>query len=145
MSNIHELKILPEYFIAINEGDKKFEIRKNDRNFQVGDFLLLKEFQDGNFTGCETLHEVTFMTNFEQKEGYVVMSISDVPRSFRMYLRMSEKEKATFKKILSHIHLHGYGERDTSNTLWDIIRILIGNDEISETEQQWFMEYWSED
>lgn len=40
---IHELKILPEYFNEIMYGRKKFEVRFNDRNFKVGDTLLLKE------------------------------------------------------------------------------------------------------
>lgn len=34
---VHKLKILPEYYNAQIEGKKNFEIRKNDRNYQVGD------------------------------------------------------------------------------------------------------------
>ncbi|EKE9396609.1 DUF3850 domain-containing protein, partial [Listeria monocytogenes] len=51
MSEVHELKILPEYYEDIVAGRKTFEIRKNDRDFQVGDYLILKEFKDGNHTG----------------------------------------------------------------------------------------------
>lgn len=47
MIKIHELKILPEYFEAVFKGDKTFEIRKDDRGFEVGDILILKEFQEG--------------------------------------------------------------------------------------------------
>ena len=32
----HELKTYPKYFQETIEGNKPFEIRKNDRNFQVG-------------------------------------------------------------------------------------------------------------
>ena len=39
----HELKTYPKYFQETIEGNKPFEIRKNDRNFQVGDVLILKE------------------------------------------------------------------------------------------------------
>ena len=35
------------------EGNKLFEIRKNDRNFQVGDVLLLKEWDNIKYTGRE--------------------------------------------------------------------------------------------
>ena len=41
----HELKIWPEYYKAINDKIKKFEIRKNDRNFKVGDQIVLREFE----------------------------------------------------------------------------------------------------
>lgn len=48
---IHELKIAPEYFEAVAKGAKQFELRKDDRNFQVGDFVMLKEYDNGAYTG----------------------------------------------------------------------------------------------
>lgn len=71
----HELKILPEYYRAIIEGQKTFEIRNNDRNFQVGDYLILKEFNDEKYTRQWVAVKVTYITNYEQKEGYVVIGI----------------------------------------------------------------------
>ncbi len=47
---IHELKILPEHFIYVSAGLKTAEIRLNDRNYKVGDKLLLKEW-DNKYTG----------------------------------------------------------------------------------------------
>jgi len=42
---IHELKTWNEYFEEVFMGHKTFEIRKNDRNFQKGDTLILKEWK----------------------------------------------------------------------------------------------------
>lgn len=71
----HSLKILPEYFEAVTSGDKTFEIRKNDRDFQVGDEVILKEWYEEKYTGNEMKFEITYITDFEQKEGYVVFGI----------------------------------------------------------------------
>ena len=49
---IHELKIQSEYFVAVNNKTKTFEIRKNDRDFKVGDKILLREIDScGKYTG----------------------------------------------------------------------------------------------
>lgn len=71
----HELKIKPEYLAAIYFGEKTFEIRNNaDRNFQVGDTLLLKAW-DGEFTGDFVEKVVSYITDFEQQPGYVVLGL----------------------------------------------------------------------
>ncbi len=76
----HELKILPEYFSAVAKSLKTFEIRKNDRNYQVGDLLELKEWNDRKFTGDSVLMQVTYITDYAQKDNYVVMGIKS-PRA----------------------------------------------------------------
>lgn len=106
----HDLKTWTEYFQAVKSGDKTFEIRENDRNFKVGDVLLLREFipcpecsgtrrtwkwsdKDGDsvrcecakcadmpeagiYTGEEIEKTVSYMTDFGQKDFYVVMALA---------------------------------------------------------------------
>ncbi|EPH77769.1 ASCH domain protein [Enterococcus faecalis 02-MB-P-10] len=74
-TNTHELKILPEFFKAVVSGDKRFEIRKNDRTFKTGDILRLNEYQDGKYTGNVHVAEITYITDYAQQPGYVVMGI----------------------------------------------------------------------
>ncbi|GAY70610.1 hypothetical protein FMV2238Y02_03340 [Streptococcus canis] len=41
----HMLKCYPQYFKAVKDGTKPFECRYNDRDFKVGDELLLREYE----------------------------------------------------------------------------------------------------
>ncbi|MGO3604927.1 MAG: DUF3850 domain-containing protein [Enterococcus malodoratus] len=90
---IHELKLNTDYFSAVEAGRKRFEIRKNDRDYQVGDLLALSSFENGSYRRWAStmnhvgndpvgIHEadtilmtVAYITDYEQKDGYVVMSI----------------------------------------------------------------------
>jgi ASC-1-like (ASCH) protein len=40
----HDLKIWPQYFVHIQSGSKTFEVRNNDRGFQPGDTVILREW-----------------------------------------------------------------------------------------------------
>ena len=84
----HILKTWPEPFEAIIEGKKTFEFRKDDREFEVGDTLVLKEWElDASinepldyfyFTGREHRCFVTYLLRgpaFGIPVGYVIMSI----------------------------------------------------------------------
>ncbi|WP_397537824.1 ASCH/PUA domain-containing protein [Rummeliibacillus pycnus] len=73
MTITHSLKILPKYFAAVISGNKTFEIRKNDRGFQEGDFIVLREWNGMEFTGGEIAKRITYITDFEQQPGFVVM------------------------------------------------------------------------
>lgn len=72
---VHELKILPAYFEAVCEGRKNFEIRNNsDRGFNAGDAVKLQEWCpiEKDYTGNFLDGKITYVTNFAQKENYVV-------------------------------------------------------------------------
>lgn len=71
---VHCLKTHPSYFKAMCEGVKSFEIRKNDRGFEVGHHLRLFEFIDGlGTTGWYIDVEITYICDYMQKDGYVVL------------------------------------------------------------------------
>ena len=81
---IHELKILPEFFEAVTSRRKQFEIRKNDRDYKVGDQLVLREIDYVHnenisdelfYTGDSYKAEITYITDYAQKDGYVVLGI----------------------------------------------------------------------
>ncbi len=76
---IHELKILPNYFEEVIYGAKTFEVRKNDRDFKVGDLLALNEYdaEKKEYTGNSCLVYVDYILKDDNycKSGYVIMSI----------------------------------------------------------------------
>jgi hypothetical protein len=40
----HEVKCWKTYFKLIEDGSKTFDLRKNDRNYQAGDDIMLCEY-----------------------------------------------------------------------------------------------------
>lgn len=80
---IHELKTWTEYYDRIVSGEKKFEIRKNDRDFQVGDTLLLQEYFPNLKQYSENVMKVkvTYILHgpaFGIEKDYCVMSIQHI-------------------------------------------------------------------
>ena len=70
----HDLNIMPEYFAAVANGTKLFEIRYNDRDYHVEDTLRLRE-RDGALSGRYIDVRVTYLTDYAQQDRYVVMGI----------------------------------------------------------------------
>ncbi|CAL2095500.1 conserved protein of unknown function [Tenacibaculum sp. 190524A02b] len=79
--NVHDLKIYPEHFNDVVKGTKKVEIRKNDRNFQVGDILYLNEYcpleekQSLEYVKVKVTH-ILHGGQFGLNQEYVAMSIT---------------------------------------------------------------------
>lgn len=72
---IHKLKIKPEYLNDVISGKKKFEVRYNDRDFKVGDLIVLEEFKNNRYTNRFLNREITYILNDQEylKENYVVL------------------------------------------------------------------------
>lgn len=63
----HELKIWPIPFRAVLNGSKRYEVRKADRDFKLGDTFTLKEYlpDTEQFTGREFMGRITYITEAE--------------------------------------------------------------------------------
>lgn len=77
---IHDLKTWPEPFAAVARGDKKHEIRRDDRDFKVGDYLHLREYdpETGAYTGRHLWRKIAYKTEggtWSIPEGICVLSI----------------------------------------------------------------------
>ena len=71
-------KILPIYFDAVEEGQKNFEIRKDEDDVQVGDRLVLCEWkEDYGYTGRYATRKIKYvlrnMPEYGLKDGYCII------------------------------------------------------------------------
>lgn len=79
---IHVVKCKKTYFEQAVKGTKKFEVRKNDRNYQPGDIIIMQEIEDDNgpavcYTGRFVLCKIGYMLeDFEGlTPGFVAFTI----------------------------------------------------------------------
>ncbi|MHB6047337.1 DUF3850 domain-containing protein [Klebsiella pneumoniae] len=110
----HDLKIYPEFFSAVCTGVKRAELRKNDRDYRVGDTLHLTEtprgscHQTGEFINVKITHIADVG---EWMPSYVLLSVE-----------LQERRKADSEPVAEVVSIYGdheaFGERE--------IRPLIG-------------------
>jgi len=76
---VHELKIKSGYLVDIKRGSKNFEVREDDRNFKSGDYLHLRGYHNGEYTGDETVVQITYKFSgndeYGLKKGFCVLGI----------------------------------------------------------------------
>lgn len=66
----HTLKTWPSFFAAIERGEKTFEARRNDRDFGVGDILVLREYDPGiGYGGATTGREMRRVVTYVMRGG----------------------------------------------------------------------------
>lgn len=64
---LHELKIKHEYLIEVDRGRKTFELRKNDRDYQVGDLIRFIDIKQDIKGDCDIyideddLYKITYV------------------------------------------------------------------------------------
>lgn len=73
----HELKIRGIYLFDIICNGKRFELRKDDRGFEVGDTLWLREVMDGGYTNRGITAEITYILRdcpeYGLQKGYCIL------------------------------------------------------------------------
>jgi hypothetical protein len=87
----HDVKCWPQFFDTIESGQKPFELRKNDRNYQVGDTMLIREWNPSTkkYSGRQTRQLIISKLDhragagcaaeFGLREGYVILGIAADP------------------------------------------------------------------
>jgi len=81
----HDLKVWPEFFGPIERGEKLFELRRDDRDFKVGDWLKLREWKPADieaaqpscYTGARVMRRIAYVLEAESTERLIHRS--DLP------------------------------------------------------------------
>lgn len=77
----HELKILPQYYQAVIDGRKTFELREDDRGYKEGDNIHFREWT-GQYTGREAIRHIPYILRdcpeYGLKQGYCILALEAV-------------------------------------------------------------------
>ena len=87
MSDYHFVKLVQPFFRDVREGKKTFELRKEDRDYKVGDYLVLEEYdpQTKLYQGREINTRITYILSSEYsrygiKPGFCILGIEIIPQ-----------------------------------------------------------------
>jgi len=77
---IHKLKTVNPYFNDIWNRIKNFDVRQNDRNFKIGEYLLLREYDPNTLNKYlfrELLCRIFYIFKDSKflKKGFIIMGI----------------------------------------------------------------------
>lgn len=80
-----EKKILPVYFAEAKAGRKMFELRKDDSGYEIGDTLILREWDGFRYTGDEVRREITYILRdvpgYGLEKGYCILSLKEAEKN----------------------------------------------------------------
>lgn len=88
---VHVLKVWPAWFLELRDRSRTFELRRDDRDFAIGDELELREFVPstwdvdgerwlGRFTGRSERRTITSLTRGPVaglEAGFVILSLGE--------------------------------------------------------------------
>jgi hypothetical protein len=82
----HDLKIWPQYFQPVRQRNKTFEVRFNDRGYQAGDTVTLKEYVpphdifSGQYTGEIENFSIGYVTPIDaERVVFSLIELSEKP------------------------------------------------------------------
>lgn len=128
----HELKLDIKYFEDVKNGKKNFEIRKNDRDFKVGDILKLKKMGWLEKTEVPIRFAMSAMPNLKLRQTYLdksdnpcVESKADTITAKIVYVLSAEywNETNNLKEFI-------FDTPEEGNLIFNTIKEFCGTDEL---------------
>lgn len=128
---VHQLKVECEFYTPLSMHLKNFEVRKNDRDFQVNDILILREWSVAleAYTGLRLRAQISYILDDPRfcKEGYVILGLKFIEAQrggkrmthYEQIINMSIDELAEFIVSVSDDALQGeYWDTEKSCKEW---------------------------
>ncbi len=77
---LHNLKIMHHYHVDVEDDRKTFELRKDDRGYQVDDLIRFTDvFEDGHQKISDDIYQITYILRnvpeYGLKPGYCILAI----------------------------------------------------------------------
>ena len=104
MNKEHELKCWPEFYQDVESGVKPFEMRKNDREYNAGDILHIREWHNESeeYSGRSCKKRVTYILSYNLfnavPKDFVIMGLET----------MKDEQKETPKVTAVWKHVAAY-------------------------------------
>lgn len=104
---VHELKTWPQFFQAILDESKPFEARKDDRGFEVGDDLRLREWSPDSkeYTGRTIVTGITYILRGTEHvaPGYCILGLSGGSNSQESLKARLQRAQTTIDEFQSTV------------------------------------------
>ncbi len=90
---VHEIKIAPKWYAMVLVGQKPWELRVNDRNYKQGDFLFMREWENGQYTEREILVKVVAVAEhlpYLPEDVVIMTTATATMREYTQFRKLKE-------------------------------------------------------
>lgn len=120
---IHRLKTVQPYFNEVLSGEKPWELRKMDRDFQIGDKVLLEEYNSNGYTGqsfavkIENIH--SGLGKFGLEEGRCILTINHFGMEAIVRVKNKDGREGRLERASEISKIMGKHNRWYVSVIWD--------------------------
>lgn len=99
---VHDVKSVSPYYEDVVRGGKSFDVRQNDRDYAVGDALVMRHWNKERYTGRYTHALITYMIEGPPylPDGLAVLGIEPFPAEIEIAHALLEGVPMIFERIL---------------------------------------------
>lgn len=112
VKEVKDLKILPEYFQDILYHQKRFELRKDDKDYKVNDIIRLREIENNEFTSNEIYVRIIYILRNVEKFGldkdFCIFGFEVLYLDSYQLLKVKYYNKKLRNKILNEVNTYEF-------------------------------------